>query len=613
MKDGKLDLNTIIGLLLIGGILFYFSYTSKPGEGEDVVNGTEQADSVQVESIASSPESSLTNIIDTLIEREDTLTQTASYGAFGEANNPNAEEELFKIENDVLEVVISSKGGQVVKARLKEYQTWDSLPLHLIDRNAAFGINLIDGDRRLNSNNLNFKGVKKGDNEIVMSLQGRNGQTFQYRYSIKPNDYLLDWEIVSKGFEEYFDAETSLNWEMRTFRHEKNVKNEKIATLLEYRLPDEEDVDDLSETSDDEEDQVNVGWVAYKQQFFSSILWNKNGKFEKAGLVSKITEDELTTKVFKSTLSLNRVGGELSLPLGLYLGPNKYDILKSYDQEFDKLIPLGWGILGWINRGIVINVFNWLEGYGLNYGIIILIIALLIKMILFPLTFTSYKSMAKMRVLKPEIDELNEKFKGKDQAKKSQATMQLYQKAGVNPLGGCIPVVLQFPILIALFRFFPSSIELRQQSFLWATDLSAYDSIYDLPWDIPFYGDHISLFTLLMTVSTLIYTYMNQQLTGQNQQFPQLKYMVYLMPVVFLGVFNNYAAGLSYYYFVANMITFGQQFAIRSYINDEKILQKIQEKKEKPKKENRIMRRMREIQEQQEEQQGSNRQNRRNK
>ena len=218
--------------------------------------------------------------------------------------------------------------------------------------------------------------------------------------------------------------------------------------------------------------------------------------------------------------------------------------------------------------------------------------------------------MAKMRVLKPEIDELNEKYKDKDAMKKQQATMALYQKAGVNPLGGCIPMLLQFPILIALFRFFPASIELRQQSFLWATDLSTYDSIYDLPFSIPGYGDHISLFTLLMTVSTLIYTYMNQQLTGQNQQYPQLKYMVYLMPIVFLGVFNNYASGLSYYYFLANMITFGQQFAIRRYLNEDKILAKIKENKEKPKKENRLMRRMREMQDEQEQR---NRQSRRKK
>jgi YidC/Oxa1 family membrane protein insertase len=296
-------------------------------------------------------------------------------------------------------------------------------------------------------------------------------------------------------------------------------------------------------------------------------------------------------------------GGELNLDMGLYLGPNKYEILKSFDSGFEELIPLGWGILGWINRGIVLNIFNWLEDYGLNYGLIILIIALIIKMILFPLTYSSYRSMAKMRVLKPEIDALQEKYP--DAMKKQKAQMELYRKAGVSPLGGCLPMLLQFPILIALFQFFPSSIELRQESFLWATDLSTYDSIYDLPFTIPFYGDHISLFTLLMTVSTLIYTYMNQQLTGsaQTQQFPQMKYIIYLMPIMFLGVFNNYASGLSYYYFVANVITFSQQFAIRSFIDEDKIKAKIAENKEKPKKENRLMRRMNDVQEQQNRQQ----------
>jgi YidC/Oxa1 family membrane protein insertase len=480
-----------------------------------------------------------------------------------------------------------------------------------MDKNNVFNLKLLAQNQTYNTHDLNFNGVLKNDSTLVMSLMASSGQKLEYRYSLS-NDYMLNWEIVTNDFEDYLESEPVLNWEMRALRHEKNAKNEKLNTELEYRLPEDKDVDNLSSSGDDQETESNIDWVAYKQQFFSSILWNKNGKFTRAQLTSKALEDdEQNTKVFGSKLSLTKVGGELSIPLGLYLGPNKYDILKQYDRDFDKLIPLGWGILGWINRGIVINLFDWLQGYGINYGIIILIIAVLIKLILFPLTYTSYRSMAKMRVLKPEIDELNEKFKDKDQMKKQQATMQLYQKAGVNPLGGCIPMLLQFPILIALFRFFPSSIELRQQSFLWADDLSTYDSIYNLPFDIPFYGDHISLFTLLMTVSTLIYTYMNQQLTGQNQQYPQLKYMMYLMPIVFLGVFNNYAAGLSYYYFVANMMTFGQQFAIRAYMNDEKILQKIKEKKENPKKENRFMRRMKELQEQQE--QNSNRKTRRNK
>ena len=301
--------------------------------------------------------------------------------------------------------------------------------------------------------------------------------------------------------------------------------------------------------------------------------------------------------------SNNNAGGEIDLPLSLYLGPNKYEVLDKYQRSYEELIPLGWGILGWINRGVVLTVFNFLEDYGLNYGLIILIIAVLIKMVLFPLTYSSYRSMAKMRVLKPEIDELNEKYD--DAMKRQQAQMELYNKAGVSPLGGCLPMLLQFPILIALFQFFPSSIELRQQAFLWADDLSTYDSIYNLPFEIPFYGDHVSLFTLLMTVSTLIYTWMNQQLTGSasNQQFPQMKYIIYLMPIMFLGVFNSYASGLSYYYFVANMITFGQQFAIRSFIDEDKIKAKIAERKEQPKKENRLMRRLREAQEEQNRQQ----------
>jgi YidC/Oxa1 family membrane protein insertase len=399
--------------------------------------------------------------------------------------------------------------------------------------------------------------------------------------------------------------QSELIWELQANRHEKNRENEITSTEMQYQLAVDEDVDNFNSTSADEElVEEALNWVAYRQQFFTTILQLKGASFSKAALAIRPLEDEAHTKYMASSISYpSKASGELDLEMGLYLGPNKYEILKSYDAGFEELIPLGWGILGWINRGIVLNIFNWLEAYGLNYGLIILIIALIIKMILFPLTYSSYRSMAKMRVLKPEIDALAEKHP--DAMKKQQATMELYRKAGVSPLGGCLPMLLQFPILIALFQFFPASIELRQQSFLWATDLSTYDSIYDLPFTIPFYGDHISLFTLLMTVSTLIYTYMNQQLTGsaQTQQFPQMKYIIYLMPIMFLGVFNNYASGLSYYYFVANVITFSQQFAIRSFIDEDKIKAKIAERKEKPQKENRLMRRMREVQEQQNRQQ----------
>ncbi|HBF21761.1 MAG: membrane protein insertase YidC [Owenweeksia sp.] len=594
MKDGKIDINTIIGFLLIGGILLYFGYFSQP-DTPPQDQTIDQADSVQVVEETRELEE-----VDTIVPLADSLKTPSMFGPFGMAADPDAEVKTYTIENEILEVVISSRGGQVVEARLKNYQTWDSLPLYLINQNSRFNLTLNTPDKDYNTADLNFKGKQSGSDQVVMSLAAEGGGSLEYHYKLDPDNYMLQWDIVSESMDDYMDDTALLAWEMKTLRHEKNVENERTATALEYHFANEDDMDDLSVSGEDEEKESNIRWVACKQQFFSTILWSKRGQFDQAELKSHALEQEDVTKVLYAGLSLNKVGDDVNMPLGLYLGPNKYDVLKAYDQDFDKLIPLGWGILGWINRGIVINIFNWLEGYGLNYGLIILIIALLIKLILFPLTYSSYRSMAKMRVLKPEIDELNEEYKDKDPMKKQQATMQLYQKAGVNPLGGCIPVLLQFPILIALFRFFPASIELRQQSFLWADDLSTYDSIWNLPFNIPFYGDHVSLFTLLMTVSTLIYTYMNQQLTGQNQQYPQLKYMVYLMPIVFLGVFNNYAAGLSYYYFVANMITFGQQFAIRAYIDEDKIHAKMQEKKKQPTKENRFMRRMRELQEQQE-------------
>ena len=268
--------------------------------------------------------------------------------------------------------------------------------------------------------------------------------------------------------------------------------------------------------------------------------------------------------------------------MSMYFGPNHYKTLKQYDLALEKQIPLGWGIFGWVNRFCVIPVFNFLSGFNLNYGIIILILTVLIKIVLLPLTYKAYLSTAKMKVLKPEVDEINLKFGTDDPMKKQQTVMALYRKAGVNPLGGCLPMLLQMPILIAMFRFFPSSIELRQQPFLWATDLSTYDSIYNFGFEIPFYGDHVSLFTLLMTVSTIIYTRMNNQLTGDNPQMAQMKWIMYLMPIVFLGVFNNYAAGLSYYYFLANMLTFGQQWLIKRFVDEDAIHRKIQENKKKP-------------------------------
>jgi YidC/Oxa1 family membrane protein insertase len=396
-----------------------------------------------------------------------------------------------------------------------------------------------------------------------------------------------------------------LNWKLDVPLQEKSMDAERMATTIYYAF-NPEDVDYMSETSDDEEVlPARIDWLAFKQTFFSSILYSKEVLDGPIDLKTVTPDEESGNDTLVRTLSAT-----LGLPLQhtrteqlameFYFGPNHHTSLEKYGRGYEDVIPLGWGIFGWVNEYAIIPVFNVLADTGLGYGIIILILTLLIKMVLFPLTYKAYLSTAKMRVLKPEIDEINKKFEGKeDPMAKQQATMSLYSKAGVNPLGGCLPMVLQMPILIAMFRFFPSSIELRQQPFLWADDLSSYDSIYDLPFEIPFYGDHVSLFTLLMTVSTIIYTRMNSQMTGGGAQMEQMKWMMYLMPIIFLGVFNNYAAGLSYYYFLANVTTFGQQLAIRQFVDDDKIHKKMQEKKKKPKQKSGFQKRLEDMAKQQ--------------
>ncbi len=592
------DTNTVIGILLIGAIFLYFGYFNSSQE-VDTTGG--KADTVVVDE----KKNEAAALIDTAVTSEtptaivDSLDTTVMVSKFYKPA-AGTEEHIITLENELVELKVSSTGGKIVSARLKNFKTYDSLPLYLINDNAEFNLELNDG-KVYNTADLYFEASRANEQGVTMTMLAGEGKTISYTYSLEPNSYMVNWDVKTEGLSKAIGPNSGLQWEMNSLRHEKNAENERTNTILTYRFSSEDDVDELSVRSDDQEEEENIKWVAFKQQFFSSILLNKSDDFDKAGLVTKVLPEEQTThtRFMATKVSLGAPNADINAQLALYLGPNKFDLLKEQNQGFEELVPLGWGIFGWINQGFIIKMFNWLEGYGIGYGIIILIIALVIKMILFPLTFTSYKSMAKMRVLKPEIDEINEKHKDSEPMKKQQATMELYQKAGVNPLGGCLPMVLQMPILIALFRFFPSSIELRQQSFLWADDLSTYDSIWNLPFEIPFYGDHVSLFTLLMTVSTLIYTYMNQQMSGSNQQMPQLKYMMYLMPIIFLGVFNNYASGLSYYYFLANMITFGQQFAIRAFLDDKKILAKIQEKKAQPKKENRLMRRMKDMQEDQ--------------
>ncbi len=595
----KTDLNSIIGFVLIGLIMIGYSYFSKPEEIPAQATEAAAQDTIKpAEQQALAIQAAEENLPDSLQD----VQLREQFGLFYSPLQADQEAKTFTLENEKLRLEFSSKGAQLTGVELKDYQTYDSLPLMLVNANQQWNW-VMQADRLYRSGELQFSAIQKG-NELLFEAPTANGQALRITYRLVPDSYQLELETDMQALGL---SSAAIDWQMTALRHEQNLETENQQTALHYLLKEKGKVKSLSASSADDEEKDNLRWIAYKQQFFSSILLTDD-QFPKARLSSTTLDDNQHSKHFGSLVQLSSTG---SFKGKLIFTPNQYELLKSHGEELDELIPLGWGIFGWINRGVVINVFRLLEHQGLNYGLIILVMALLIKLVLLPLTYTSYLSMAKMRVLKPEIDEINEKFADKDPMKKQTAMMELYRKAGVNPLGGCIPVLLQFPILIAVFRFFPASIELRQKSFLWAHDLSTYDSIFTLPFSIPFYGDHVSLFTLLMTISTLIYTWFNNQLTGQNTQFPQLKYMMYLMPIMFLGFFNNYAAGLSYYYFVANMLTFGQQFAIRKMVNDDAIHAKLQENKKKPKKQSKFQQRLEKMAEQQQEQLKTNRRMRR--
>nr|NQU93777.1 membrane protein insertase YidC [Bacteroidota bacterium] len=418
------------------------------------------------------------------------------------------------------------------------------------------------------------------------------GSYIEYVYTLFGDNYMMDYDLNLVGMNRVIDAGTSyldLTWETDLQRQEKSLDNERNESTVYYKYY-QEDVDYLSERKDAEESlKTDVKWLSFKTRFFLSTIIAKTA-FTNADIKS-FTDERITGEHYlKSVSALIGIPFQNSpsqeFAMSFYFGPNKYRTLRKYHLDLEKQVPLGWSffLLAWINIYAVIPVFDWLGGYGWNYGIVILILTILLKIVLFPIAYKTYKSSAKMRVLKPEIEEITKKFTKKEDAmKKQQATMALYKKAGVNPMAGCLPMLLQFPILIAMFRFFPSSIELRQQSFLWAHDLSSYDSILNLPFDIPFYGDHVSLFTLLMTVSTIFYTKINNDMMGSaSTQMPGMKTMMYIMPVMFLGIFNNYASGLSYYYLLANLITFAQMWLIRRTIDEGKILRQIQLHKSKP-------------------------------
>ena len=611
MEEKKIDINSIIGFVLIFGILIYMFYQNRPTP-EEVEAEKAKQEQMAEEAIEDAPEER-TAAAEAKINLQDS-TAVADYkskiGAFGFTQPAD---ETITLQNDLVFLEIATKGGQIVEARMKQYHTYDSIPVYLVhEGNASFGLEFTTSDNRiLNTTDLFFEpslSESNGNQVLTMKAKAGPNQFLEYRYEMKPDDYLVDFTVRSQGLNGVIDSgkPVSLQWKLKGIRHSKSIQYENRYTRLTYSHEDG-DIDKLSEGSDDEDVEEDVKWLSYRQHFFSSILANKSS-FPKAEISSKnlVEDDSKTqgfTKEYASVIPLEMQGGELSQQLYWYYGPTDVEVLDTYEElGLADSIPFGWGIFGWINRYIFTPFYSLLSSF-LPYGIAIVIMTILVRLAMSPVTYKSYLSQAKMKVLKPEITELGEKYKD-NAMKKQQETMKLYGKAGVSPMSGCVPAVLQMPIFYALFMFFPTSFALRQKSFLWADDLSSYDVVANLPFEIPFYGDHVSLFPILASVAIFFYMMMT---TGQNMPtqpgMPNMKFIMYLMPLMMLFFFNNYASGLSLYYFVSNLITIGIMLVIKNFILDnDRIHAQIQENKKKPKKENKFQRKMREMMEQAEQQ-----------
>ncbi|WP_019670116.1 membrane protein insertase YidC [Eudoraea adriatica] len=612
MEEKKLDINSIIGFILIFGILIFWFYQNQPTPEELEAQKAERAkvESQVAEEEPGTPEPVLE---ETKIDLQDSVAIADYKSAIGGFGFTSAREGTTVLENEVLFLEVSNKGGQIVEARMKKFVTFDSIPIYLVkDGNASFGINFSTRDNRvLDSRDLFFEPSisKNGENQVLsMKAKVASDQFLEFRYEMKPNEYLVDYTMRSQGLSRVInDAQPiNLNWKLRGIRHNKSIQYENRYTRLTYRHEDDK-ISKLSESSDDEEIENGVRWLSYRQHFFSSILATKTpfdtATLNSRNLVEEESKEAQVTKEFASVAPLKMEGGELSYTMNWYYGPTDIEVLAQYkDLGLADSIPYGWGIFGWINRYVFTPFYGFLSSF-LPFGIAIVVMTILVRLAMSPVTYKSYLSQAKMKVLKPEITELTEKYKD-NAMKKQQETMKLYNKAGVSPMSGCVPALLQLPIFYALFMFFPTSFSLRQKAFLWASDLSSYDTIAELPFTIPFYGDHVSLFPILASVAIFFYMMMT---TGQNMQtqpgMPNMKFIMYLSPLMMLFFFNNYASGLSLYYFVSNLITIFIMLAIKKFILDEdKIHAQIQENKKKPKKENKFQRKMREMMEQAEQQ-----------
>lgn len=606
-----MDKKSLIGLLLMGLLLIGYSIFTKPSR-EEIERLKREQDSIRkVEiqnQIIADQQKAITgslNLTSGILTADQVEQQLVNQlGSFADA--AKGTEEFLVIENSLLRLKLSTKGGRPYSVELKDYKTSKGDPLILFDGDSTrFNLNFFSQNKSIATQDLffvpqsqdKFLNAEKTAQTVVLRLNAGPDSYIDYVYSLEPESYKVDFKIRMKGMDQLIAANTTLidlDWSTDLRQQEKGHKYENMYSTIYYKFFENE-VDKIAPQKPKSEDlTTKVEWVAFKQQFFSTVLRAEN-YFSGA----QITTENLP----EGSGKLKRCLAEISIPydskaeqemaFGFYFVPNHYKTLKGIGHEMSSLVDLGWPFIAWINKWFVVNIFHFLEGGIANYGIIIIILTIFFKLLVLPLSYKSSVSAAKMKVLKPQVDELTKKYSSPDKAmEKQQATMALYKKAGVNPLGGCLPALLQMPIWIALFRFFPSSIELRQQTFLWAKDLSAYDSILNLPFTIPAYGDHISLMTLLMAISMLVTTKMSMDQTSTAQPVPGMKLMMYLMPVMMLVWFNSYASGLSLYYFFSNVISYLQQILIRRTINEEKILAKLKENQKKPVKKSKFQERL---------------------
>ena len=626
MEDKKFNPKQLIGYVLIALIATWMLFNNAPNVEDTTTAETKTEQKVAADK--TTKEVAKPIVIAPVVS--DSLVQIQLKNELGlfaySASLPSAKDDATTIlSNELLTLTFSNKGGYLKTVELNNFKTHDKKPLYLVkDDNASLSIQLTTTDNRiLNTKDLFFAPTisKNGENQVIsLKLMASQDQYLEYRYEIKPNDYRVDFSIKSQGFSNVINTTNplKLNWDLEARVNEKSLTYENQNTAVHYY--EDENLECLGFSENDDTAQ-NVDWIAFKQHFFSSILINKD-KFKKITVnqenyIETDTEEADFLKGFHLETELTVVGGEINQNMQWFYGPNDYHILKTYENTgLEKNVNLGWGIFGWINMWVFIPVFSFLSanfGASLGYGLIIILMTIVVRIFMSPLVYKSYLSSAKMKVIRPEMEKINAKYPDKkDAMKRQQETMKMQRESGVSMLSGCIPAVIQMPIFFALFRFFPSEIGLRQKNFLWAEDLSAYDNVYQLPFTIPFYGDHISLFPVFASVAIFFYMRMTQSQQA-NMQAPvqegmpdmqkMMKYMLYFSPLMMLVFFNNFASGLSLYYFVSNLLTITIMLVIKKFIIDEdKILTKIHSNRAKPKKQNKFQKKMQDMMEEAEKQ-----------